>query len=301
MGECAALACDLREAPAKRRSRRGNVEAHDDVAGGQRRRVGIMDEIGDTLHPHAAAAADADARIERDQTARPVRGRVGECHAAADGAVVAHRTIRDLTGDAPHQAAENIRHLAVFDGRMRGQRTEPKAVRGFGHNLEIVEPADVDQQIDQRDPEPQHRHQRLTAGDGSGGRAAPAERDACLGDRFRPDIFERRGLHGAGPDVAEFLARRARSIASETRRGVSGVSLKLAPMLRNASDTALAMAAGGAMAPPSPRPLTPYSVACAGCTRCAMRTVGTSGAQGTMYSPNDVASGWPISSYGISS
>src|SRR4051794_23177400 len=65
-------------------------------------------------------------------------------------------------------------------------------------------------------------------------------------------------------------------------------------MLRNASDTALAMAAGGAMAPPSPRPLTPYSVACAGCTRCAMRTVGTSGAQGTMYSPNDVASGWPI-------
>ena len=55
-----------------------------------------------------------------------------------------------------------------------------------------------------------------------------------------------------------------RSIASDTRRGVSGVSLKRAPMLRNASATAFAIAAGGAIAPPSPRPFTPYSVASAG-------------------------------------
>ena len=64
-----------------------------------------------------------------------------------------------------------------------------------------------------------------------------------------------------------FFALRARSIASETRRGVSGVSLKVAPMSRNASAIALAMAAGGAIAPPSPSPFTPYSVVKAGVTR----------------------------------
>ena len=75
-------------------------------------------------------------------------------------------------------------------------------------------------------------------------------------------------------------SRRARSTASETRRGVSGVSLKLAPMLRKASPTALAMAAGGAIAPPSPRPLTPYSVASAGDTICASGPSGNFGRAG---------------------
>src|SRR4051812_29653071 len=44
MGECAALACDLGKTPAERRFRRRDVEAHDDVAGGERRRIRIMDE-----------------------------------------------------------------------------------------------------------------------------------------------------------------------------------------------------------------------------------------------------------------
>ena len=66
--------------------------------------------------------------VERDQAARPVGGGIGQRHAAADGAVVADRTVGDLAGDAAQQAAENIRHLAVFDGGMGGQRAEPQAV-----------------------------------------------------------------------------------------------------------------------------------------------------------------------------
>jgi hypothetical protein len=41
------------------------------------------------------------------------------------------------------------------------------------------------------------------------------------------------------------------------RRGVIGETSSSAPNGRNASFTALAMAAGGAIAPPSPMPLTP--------------------------------------------
>src|ERR1700683_352250 len=91
------------------------------------------------------------------------------------------------------------------------------------------------------------------------------------------DLLEFGGLHALAP-----LARSAFSIASETRRGDSGVSLKFARMSAKASATALAIAAGGAMAPPSPRPLTPYSVVSAGVSRCSMRMFGISGAHGTM-------------------
>src|SRR5580704_5955517 len=99
--------------------------------------------------------------------------------------------------------------------------------------------------------------------------------DVGLSQKPTPDVVEFRRFHALAA-----LAR-ARANSRMTRRGVSGVSLKLAPMPENASATALAIAAGGAMAPPSPRPLTPYSVVSAGVTRCSMRMKGISPAVGT--------------------
>src|SRR6516225_4654536 len=49
-------------------------------------------------------------------------------------------------------------------------------------------------------------------------------------------------------------------IAARTRLGVIGVSFTSAPIDASASRTAFAIAAGGPMAPPSPKPLTPNSV-----------------------------------------
>jgi len=53
---------------------------------------------------------------------------------------------------------------------------------------------------------------------------------------------------------------RARAIASTMRRGVMGDTSSSAPRPFSASLTALVMAAGGAMAPPSPRPFWPKRV-----------------------------------------
>src|SRR5262244_95890 len=50
------------------------------------------------------------------------------------------------------------------------------------------------------------------------------------------------------------------AMALTMRCGVIGDTSNSAPSVRSASLTALAMAAGGAMAPPSPMPLTPNSV-----------------------------------------
>src|SRR5262245_63516633 len=145
---------------------------------------------------------------------------------------------------------------------MRGERTDSNAVRSCGNLLELPQSSDIDQKIGKHDPQVEHRQQRLAAGDCHRCRTVRGERCAGLGNGLRGHVVEGCRFHGR-----RAFARLATSIASETRRGVSGVSLKLAPMSRNASATALAMAAGGAIAPPSPRPLTPYSVVNAGVTR----------------------------------
>ncbi len=59
----------------------------------------------------------------------------------------------------------------------------------------------------------------------------------------------------------------ANLIAARTRRGVIGVSFTSAPTRLRASRTALAIAAGGATAPPSPMPFMPYSVCGVGVCR----------------------------------
>src|SRR5205823_9083020 len=81
-----------------------------------------------------------------------------------------------------------------------------------------------------------------------------------------------------------FVPSRAFVIAASTRAGVSGVSLTSAPpgapIAASASRTALAIAAGGATAPPSPIPFMPYSVAVAGVCRWAILIAGNSCAPG---------------------
>src|SRR5271156_5214006 len=69
-------------------------------------------------------------------------------------------------------------------------------------------------------------------------------------------------------------------IAAITRRGVIGVSLTSAPIAERASRTALAIAAGGATAPPSPMPFIPYSVWGVGVWRWPILIAGISAAPG---------------------
>src|SRR5262249_38455127 len=158
--------------------------------------------------------------------------------------------------------AKCLGELAVLDRRMRGQSPDADGLRRRTRLLELVEAADVDQEVGERDAQGEHRQQGLAARNCHGMCAVRAQRGASVRNGRWLHIIELRWLHRVAP-----LARRARSTASDTRRGVNGVSSKLAPMSRNASATALAMAAGGAMAPPSPNPFTPYSVVSAGVTR----------------------------------
>src|SRR5207244_8142142 len=120
--------------------------------------------------------------------------------------------------------------------------------------LQRVEPRNVDQQARPREPQVQHRSERLPAGQelGPGG----PQRRQSLRNVAWPDIVEACRLHA----MSVRAGAPARSIAASRRRGVSGVSVSSTPSGRNASLTALKTTAGGAMAPPSPMPLMPNSV-----------------------------------------
>ena len=104
----------------------------------------------------------------------------------------------------------------------------------------------------------------------TGARRSPLNHDdinvlGLLGNLSNQVEDERFGnIHKA--DAAEILSR--------TRRGVTGVSFTSTPKSPSASLTALAMAAGGGMAPPSPSPFTPYSVSGEGVTRWSSRNLG---------------------------
>src|SRR6185503_17886188 len=90
-----------------------------------------------------------------------------------------------------------------------------------------------------------------------------------VADVARALVFERASLHL--PALAS---------ASTMRRGVMGDSVISTPSAASASFTAFAIAAGGAMAPPSPMPFCPKRVYGDGVSRWSIRIEGTSVALG---------------------
>ena len=123
-------------------------------------------------------------------------------------------------------------------------------VGGFLDLRQLGDAGQIDQHIRLRQAKVEHGAERLAAGDEFDGQvAAFRQRNRSSGIR-RALVLEPNRLHD-----------RARcAIACRMRRGVIGDTSNSAPSGRSASFTALAIAAGGAMAPPSPMPLTPNSV-----------------------------------------
>ena len=173
--------------------------------------------------------------------------------AAADGAARAHGAIGDAAGDPGEKAAGRIGDAAVLDGGMRDGGADGDRVRVLADGRQLGDARDVDQQRRLGEAQVEHRAQRLAAGQHLGTRRA-GEHLQRFGHRRWPRVVEGYRLHAA----AAFA--RARSIASTMRRGVIGETSSSAPRPASASLTALVMAAGGAMAPPSPMPFWPKRV-----------------------------------------
>src|SRR5262249_39243908 len=207
--------------------------------------------------------------IEAEQERGQLGGGIRVHDVAHHGAAVAYRRM----GDPSQRLGPEGRALP----RPSPQSTLPHqpgdgwATARFPPALQIAAAVDVHERRRPREAEREHGNETLPAREDLGAVAMAAQRlDRVRGARGG-HVLERRGLHG-------FAAPRIRS---RTTEGPSGVRVTRAFHGASASSTALAMAAGGEIAPPSPMPLMPRGFRGDGYSRCTVSMGGSSMAVGT--------------------
>jgi hypothetical protein len=178
--------------------------------------------------------------------------------AAADRAAVADRAIGNARSHLAQHFAAGEPPAHVLDAGMGDAGADAEGGTDVVHARQRFQARHIDEERGTRQPQVQHRTERLPAGQKLAAAFGLGQRRERLSHVGRPQIVEARGLH-ATPDETGADGP-ARSSAASRRRGVSGVSLSSTPNGRSASLTALKITAGGAIAPPSPMPLMPNSV-----------------------------------------
>src|SRR5712692_1589869 len=188
------------------------------------------------------------------------------------------------------------KHRVARADRLRLQLAEPRhGSKGEGAIVsadvsELAHAVEIHEHGRPRQPELHHRQQALPAREDASLRAMADEQSERLVERGRTVVLERRGLHRAPPSRAVW-------IDLKTRSGESGSESTETPRGASASDTALARAGSGAMAPPSPMPLIPPTVKGDGVSMWCTSMAGTSVALGSRYSMSVCESICPFSSY----
>ena len=178
--------------------------------------------------------------------------------APPDRAAVAHRPVGDAGGHAGHHAVGDIGDPAILDIRVGHAGADDERAAVPVDPPQLRHAGDVDDAVGLDQPEIEHRSERLAAGHDLGRPVRAGDHGERGGKVAGPLHGEARRLHEAAV-LSEAVGRAART-ASTMRRGVIGEWRSSTPSGLSASLTALAIAAGGAMAPPSPMPLAPNRV-----------------------------------------
>ena len=121
--------------------------------------------LGDGQAPLAPWAADDELRVEGEENRGRVRGGIAVRDRAADRAAVANLRVADEAGRLGDDRALGPQELALLDvpvAREGADRDRVPVVLDVG---EVGDPADVDEQLGPREPQPHEREQRVAAGD----------------------------------------------------------------------------------------------------------------------------------------
>jgi hypothetical protein len=244
--EIAAAARHFVEAVAPAGLRARIVDAHQELVGAKRRLIEPAKEFLRSHAPLAAGPAQHEARLERERAGRQLGGRIGERAAAAVGAAVSHREMRDMRQRERKQRRRpcdlfGIKHRGV---PRRGTNLYPLGMRRYF--AQAGNAVDVDEHRRREQPQVEHRHQALPACEHPRLGAVLSKQ----GDRF---------IQRLGARVAESRRLHLRNAAS-TAAGLTGSDSSAAPCGASASFTALRIAAGAAAAPASPAPFAPSEV-----------------------------------------
>ncbi|CAA2105596.1 hypothetical protein MBUL_03273 [Methylobacterium bullatum] len=178
---------------------------------------------------------------------------------AANGAAIAHRPVGDGHRHPRHGAAREVGNAPVLDIRVGDESAEHQGLAFDGRPAQFGDAGDVEDEVRLHEAQVQHRSEGLSPGHqlhAALGGGEPGEQGGQIAGAL---IGKAGGFHAASRLRAEAKSR-ASSTASTIRCWLTGECSMATPSGRRASLMALASAAGGAMAPPSPIPFTPNCV-----------------------------------------
>ena len=111
---------------------------------------------------------------------------------AAHRAAVADLEVADVRR-RPRQQRDRSSHLGVvLDARFGGGRTDPQGAVSMFDALQLADPSDIDEMVDVREPQREHRHEALPAGEHLGLLAELGEELDGLVSGRRSVVVERR-------------------------------------------------------------------------------------------------------------
>ena len=180
-----------------RRSRWRHWKFHrdDQFAGLQ---VGFEQALEEILGLHlalAGQAAEHQGRAERHRAGRQFGRRIGVGEAAAERAAVADRDMADMRRGLAQQRKMLADQIGREQFAVPRQRAEPHRAVGVRLAAQLLEVADVDQELRRRQPHVETGEQTLAAGDRHGFAAGVRQHLIGVRQRRRPEIAEVPGLH----------------------------------------------------------------------------------------------------------
>ena len=157
------------------------------------------EELGRGHGAGAARAGDLELGVERERDRGELRRGVGMGDGTTDGPAVADLEVADQRDGLGQERHRFARRGVVLDRALRRHRLDRECAVRTRDAAEVVDPVEVDDVLEAREPQRQHRHEALTARQHLGLVAVLREQRDDVGDRFRCVVLERCGLHGQLP------------------------------------------------------------------------------------------------------
>jgi hypothetical protein len=212
-----------------------------------------LEKIGRRNTPLAASGGYDDFGVQADRAGGEFGRWIGERKASAERAAIADGLVRDMLKCLRQEREMHAYLLRPQHIVVPGASANRNSADATGYRVQLRNAVYVDQNARLRNPEIQHWHQALTAGQHGGVAFVTAQKSESFRERLRASILKAWRLHCAQPAGNELIARR-------TATGETGKASMQPANGANASLTAFRSAARAPQTPASPAPFAPSSV-----------------------------------------
>lgn len=184
------------EAPALGRR---DLHPHQQFVGAQRGLQIVEEELAGRDRAPPLRSHRDQGRVEREDHGGQVTGRIGVCERTAEGAAMAYGGIGDRGGGRRQESGVPAHQRIADDVVVRGHRADDQRAGVLADPAQLGDPADVDDQFGEGEPQPEQGQQALPAGQHLRVLARVREGAHGLVDARGPRVVECGGIMPAPP------------------------------------------------------------------------------------------------------